>query len=440
MKPTALHGLLAGLLVGGAVTGGAGEPWTLEKAITHALANNPDARQAEQRIVAARAGIEQANAAFRPQVQFQSSYIRTDNPVGVFSAALNQRSFGPRLDFNDVPDADDLNVRGLVTVPLYTGGRNMAGRDAATASTEAARHAAQAVRHILEFEVTRTFLTIGKARELVLASEAAVAGFGKNLTVAKKRFNAGTILKAEVLDVEVRLAQAKEEVVRARNARSLAERVLRNLLGLEAQDFAVVDSLPPILAPVTTDSFQRPELRAAEQNRRAAEAELRGARSGYRPQVSAFGSLDHDYGWRFDGSGRSYTAGVMLQWNIWDGRRTEAKVNGAQAELNASREAERKVRLAIDLEAEQARLNLQEATERLQVTRQVIAQAQESVDLTRARFEQGLALATQLIDAETALTTARFRRAEAEADQRIATAALRKSLGLPQLVSHSSSN
>jgi outer membrane protein TolC len=53
--------------------------------------------------------------------------------------------------------------------------------------------------------------------------------------------------------------------------------------------------------------------------------------------------------------------------------------------------------------------------------------------LTRARFEQGLALATQLIDAETALTAVRARRAEAEADQRIAVAALRKALGLGQL-------
>jgi hypothetical protein len=55
--------------------------------------------------------------------------------------------------------------------------------------------------------------------------------------------------------------------------------------------------------------------------------------------------------------------------------------------------------------------------------------------VTRARFSQGLALATQLIDAETALTAARVRRAEAEADERIAVAALRKALGLPQIES-----
>ncbi len=91
------------------------------------------------------------------------------------------------------------------------------------------------------------------------------------------------------------------------------------------------------------------------------------------------------------------------------------------------------MRLAIDLETEQARLNLKTADERLAVTEQVVAQATESATLTRNRFEQGAALSTQVIDAETALVAARVRRAEAESDRQIAVAALRKALGLPQL-------
>ena len=69
------------------------------------------------------------------------------------------------------------------------------------------------------------------------------------------------------------------------------------------------------------------------------------------------------------------------------------------------------------------------------MTDQAVAQAAESARLTRARFEQELALSKDLIDAETALVTARVRRAEAEADRQIAIAAVRKALGLPQLES-----
>jgi len=108
-------------------------------------------------------------------------------------------------------------------------------------------------------------------------------------------------------------------------------------------------------------------------------------------------------------------------------------VREAHANLEIAHEEERKLRLALDLEVEQARLELKTAEERLRVTEQVVAQASESAGINRARFEQGAALVTQVIDAESALLAARVRRAEAEADQRIAVAAPRKALGLPQL-------
>jgi outer membrane protein len=408
------------------------EPWTLDRAIRHAETNSPDARIAQHRIAAARAGLQQANAAFWPQLQLQSGYTRSDNPMNVFGFALNQRSFSSSLDFNDVPHADNLNVRGLVTVPLYNGGRNLAGREAAQANTEAARQQAEAVRNTLTFEVARAFHTILKTREFIRATEAAVDSFESNLAIATNRFEAGTILKTELLDVEVRLAQAREDLVRARNAHALAQRALRNLLGLEQGELIIADVPPEIDPPEHFHFMTRPELEATRDQQRVAEAEVRRAKGGFLPRVNAFGSVDYDRGWKFDGDGKSYTVGVLAQWDLWDGRRTRAQVNEAQAHLEAAREEERRVRLAIDLEVEQARLQLKDAIERLAVTERVVQLAEESVQLTRARFEQGLAIATQLIDAETALTAARVRRAESEADRRIAIAALRKGLGLGQ--------
>ena len=123
----------------------------------------------------------------------------------------------------------------------------------------------------------------------------------------------------------------------------------------------------------------------------------------------------------------------MAQWDLWDGNETRAKVREAKANLESSREEQRKLRLAINLETEQARLNLKAANERLLVTDKMIGQAIESLGLTQSRFKQGVALSTQLIDAQSALVATQVRRAEAEADQRIAVAALRKALALPQL-------
>jgi outer membrane protein TolC len=422
-----------GLWLAGVLAVNAAEPWTLEHALDYALAHNPDARIAQQRIAAAQAGLEQADSAFWPQLQVQSSYTRTDNPMMAFGSILNQRSYNSALNFNDVPDMDNLNARGIVTVPLYAGGRNVAARQAARADTEAAQQDSAAIRNALGFEVSRAFYTVLKTRQFILATDAAVDSFATNLDIAQKRLAGGTLLKSDVLDIEVRLAQSREDLVRARNANRLAERALRNLLGIEDGDFTVADAAPAIRAPDLGDVSQRPELAAARERESAAQAQVRGAKSGYQPRVSAFGSLDHDNGWVTGGDGSSYTAGVILQWDLWDGFLTRAKTREARANLESAREEQRKLRLALNLEMEQARLNLDAADERLSVTRKVIEQAEESVLLTRNRFEQGLALSTQLIDAETALVAARVRRAEAESDRAIAVAALRKALALPQL-------
>jgi len=409
--------------------------WTLERAIGFALTNSPDARIAQMRITAARAGLEQADSALWPKLQLQSSYTRTDNPMLVFGSILAQRAYNYSSppNFNDLPSTDDLNVRGIVTQPLYAGGRIAASRDVARAGSEAARADAEAVRNALAFEVSRTFLNVLKTRDFIRAAEAGLQSFQNNLVIASNRVEAGTSLRTDVLDMQVRVAQSREDLVRARNANALTVQALEDLLGIDGTEFEVADSAPTMAVPAGDDFSGRAELNSARQQQRAAEAQVRQARSGYLPRLSAFGSLDYDYGWVTGGDGQSYTAGALLQWDLWDGKLTRGRVNEARANLEAAREMERKVQLAINLEVKQARLELQSASERLAVSQASVAQAEESQTLTRSRFGQGLALSTQLIDADNALISARVRRAEAEADQRIAIAALRKALGLPQL-------
>ena len=430
---------IAGLVLLWSLSGLCAEPWTLERALQQALSGNPDARLAQQRIVAAQAGLDQANAAFWPRVQLQSSYSASDNPMLAFGSILNQRAYNSSLNFNDVPTVDDLNARGLVTVPLYAGGKNTATRKAASANTEAAKQDNAAVQNALGYEVARAFYTVLKSRQFIRAAEAGVNSFEANLAVAKKRLDGGTLLKSGVLDIEVRLAQAREDLVRARNSNALATRALRNLLGIETGEFEVADAAPQTRAPDSGDFSGRPELTAASHRERAAQEQVTAAKGSYLPRVSAFGSLDYDYGWKYENGGGSYTAGALLQWDVWDGKLTRAKVREANANLESSREERRKLRLALDLEVEQARLELKAANERLSVTDQAVAQATESASLTRARFEQEMALPKDTIDAETALVAARVRRAEAEADRQIATAAVRKALALPQLESEAKS-
>jgi outer membrane protein TolC len=289
------------------------------------------------------------------------------------------------------------------------------------------------VHNQLAFEVAQTFHTAQKTREFIRAAEAAVVSFETNLVIAERRQTAGALLKTEVLDLGVRLAGAREDLVRSRHAHALTLRALASLLGLPQETLEISDHSPSVSPPATDDFSGRPEMTALRHRQEQAEARLREARAGHLPRVDAFGSLDYDYGFRFDGSGRSYSAGILLQWDLWDGQLTRARVQEVEIQRDILLEEEHKLRLAIGLEAQEARQHLLDAEERLEVTARTVDLAEESVKLTRARFEEGLALASQLIDAETALTAARVRRLEAESNRRIAIAALRKALGLHQL-------
>ncbi len=415
----------------------AAEPLTLRAALTQALADNPDARIAEHRVRAAQAGLQPAHATWWPQVKLQSGYLYTDNPVSVFGATLNQKSFSPFLDFNDVPGTDNFNVRGMVSMPVYAGGRMTAARDAARSSQAATRHDAASVRLILGLEVTRTFLAAQRAGDFVRTAEAAVRAYETNLAIARERLAAGTILKTDVLDLEVQLASATEEQLRARNARELTGRALANLLGIENEPVEVSNERVALAVPTKETPDGRPEMESLAERTRTAEAELRGARGGHLPSVNAFGAVDYDYGFRNDHGAASYTVGLMLNWDLWDGNLTRGKVGEADANLDVTREAQRKLRLDLAYEVHRAKLALKEAEERIVVSEKALALARESTELTRIRFEEGAALASRVIDAESALTASRVRHITAVTDREMALAALRRAVGLMPLADES---
>ena len=460
MKPIVAISFLAALLpltTGGAMQTPAPRVLTLDEAVKLALERNPDLASAQHRVAAARAALQQADAAFWPRVRVSETYAASDNPVQAFMMTLNQRALNLGANFNHPDNTDNLNTKVLATYSLYNGGTDLAARQAARLGAEAGQDSLDAVRNELVFEVARSFYTVAKARQYVRSAEAAVTSMESNLGVASNRFTEGTVLKSDLLDAEVRLSEARENLVRARNTLAISETIFRNVLGVGETENVTAADPPPVsgrsglpaatgssdktlaqrdrdegVAPPTTtemlDVSRHPELLAARKAVQAATRQVRAAAGGHMPRVNAFASYDLDSGdaERFEDS---WVAGVSVELDVFDGFLTRGKVAEARANLASARETLRKTELNLELEAQQARLNLDEAQSRLGTTERVVAQADESLQITKERYSNGLALLTQLLDAETALTAARQRRAAAEADQQIARAALDKAQG-----------
>jgi len=414
------------------------EPWSLDRAVATALERHPDARVARARVEGAQALVDQAQSAWRPQVSLSGRYTDTNSPMMAFGSILNQRAFNFGLDFNRPGNIDNLNATGTVAYNLYAGGRATAGRTAAQAGTEAATFDLRAAHHRLAAEVVRAALALRKAREAVVTVEGGVRAYEAAVAVARARFDAGQMLKADLLSLEVQLAQTRESLSSARHGAALASRAFHFVLGLDPSESAVelLDDDPALVRltlPNPRDFSQRPELLGLQSRVRAAEAMVDAARGARRPTVNAFASYQYDHGWQTARHGDSWLAGVSVDLNVFDGGQTAGKVRQSNAELTQVKEMLRKATLGIGLEVEQARLAHADATERLAVSARTVEQAAESAALSRARFEQEALLTADLIGAESRHLEARLRRTFAAADERLALVELRRALGLTPL-------
>lgn len=415
-----------------------GKTWTLPRAVATALEHSPDARLARARVEGAQALVDQAQSAWRPHVSVSGRYTDTNSPMMAFGSILNQRSFSNTIDFNHPGRIDDLNATGTVAYNLYSGGRATAGRNAARAGAQAADLDLQAARQQLTAEVVKVTLDLRKAREAVAAVEAGVKAYEAAVAVARARYDAGQLLKADLLALEVQLAQTRETLSAARHGAALAARAFQFTLGLEPSadpvELAADDaSLDRLAIPDTHDTSRRPELLGLQARLRAARAMVAAARGARRPTVNAFASYQFDKGWELGHDATSWLGGISVDINVFDGGQTAGKIRQSRAEVTQLEEMLRKATLGIELEAEQARLAHDDAAQRLAVSTLAVTQADEAAALTRARFEKQAVLTADLIGAESRLIEARLRRTVAAADERLAVVDLRRALGLDPL-------
>lgn len=409
------------------------DQWSPESAVRFALKNNPDTAIIKQRIAAAQASVKEANAAFYPRFDLNASYQQTNTPMYSFGNILNQGEFNQGIDFNDPGTTDALTLQAVLSYRMYNGGRDQAGLKVAMANKQASMQEENAIRSQLAFEVVKTFFTIVQAEETLQARESALESIQASLHVARARHEAGDLLKADLLNLEVHLSEARENLIQARHGANLAKRAFLNLLGLEQGTFQIKPNCNiEQLIPTDYSFVNRPELKRIRASIEAGEARLRRAQGGYYPTADAFAQYQYDKGFELDGNGDSWMAGVKVNLNLFAGRQTEAQVAAARAMLAQQKEFERKVSLQINLEVEKARLGLEQAQQRFLVTEKMVEQAEESASLNRERFKEGVILSSELIDVENRLIDAQVRRTLARAETRIAVADLRRAVGLDQ--------
>ena len=407
--------------------------WTAKNSVEFSLTNSPDSRVALQRMNMATAAVDQAKVGYYPSVDISAQYGQTNNPMYSFGNILNQGTFSQSIDFNDPGRTDDLNLRAGVEYRFYNGGRDQAGVDAAEAGFEQSRTERETIHSRLAFEVVKSFQSMVQAEEMLAARNASIAAIRASLSVAQARYQAGDLLKADLLNLEVQESRASENLIVAKHNLELSQKIFLNLLGLR-DGAVIIDSAQDDQQPIPQERSYalRPELKSLEHAEEAAAANLQAARGGNLPTVDGFGSYQYNKGFVTDGNGDSWMAGVKVNYRLFEGNRTSADIASAMAALSTIRAQRKKAELGMDLEVKQADLSYRQAEQRLVVTNKMVEQARESARLSRTRFKEGVILSSDLIDVEMRLTDALVRQSVANASIKVAKADLRRAMGLAQ--------
>ena len=409
--------------------------WTARNAVVFALKNSPDSRIAEQRIAAADASRQLAESAYYPQLNLSATYGQTNNPIYSFGNILNQGSFNGNLDFNNPGRTDNLNMKAELLYRFYNGGRDRAGTDAAHSKYLSSENGRRTMMHRLGFEVIRAFQAIVQAEDQRDARLDELQAIEASLDVAVARYEAGDLLKAEMLNFEVQQARASENLILGNHNLALAQKIFLNLLGL-TEGSVQIDRTSDVkqITPLPGDYALRPELADLAAQLSAIESELALEEGALYPTLDGFASYQYDQGYVIDGSGDSWAAGLRVNYHLYDGDLTNANIARKRAEYGELKAQLAKLELAVNLEIQEAELNLRQTIERITVTEKMVQVAQESALLSRERFKEGLVLSSDLIDTEVRLTEALVRQSAAQGNYGVAIANLRRAVGLQQFM------
>ncbi len=417
--------------------------YTLEQAIDTALVNNPELGIMQARIDQANAQLGESLASFYPQIKASLSYQHSDNPAQAFAMIIAQRRLSfSGSDFNHPGGVDNYRPQVTASYALFRGGQDYYRQQAAELGVETSELEKAATRNQLLNNVTAAYygeLAAMEAHEVSLHSIAAVQS---ELKQSKIRFDAGTVLKSDVLSLEVQLAEAKDAQIQAHNAIDLAQSMLKTLLGLSSNENFVINpaqqgNLPA--APAVFDELlnqalsSHPELKAAEKRVAIAEQQLKIAKAAHLPRADAFVSYGSDSkDLAYSTNRDNVTAGVMLEVDVFSGFATQEKIKKTEHELTAAQELARQTRLRIENQLKSAQIKLQDALSRAEVSGVAVTAAEEALRLVDEQRQAGVVTVTRYIEAEVARDKAHTRQITARFDALRAEAELKQATGFWQ--------
>jgi outer membrane protein TolC len=398
----------------------------LERSVKRALSVNPNMTAIRAQLQGTRFGARSSLGSFGPSLS--GTYGYTNYGRKLASSGKNDDWLG------------SLNI----SQPVFKGFNLLASWQKAKLNEESTQASLTNTELALISSVQSNFLSLLKARMDVKSATDSVTRLESQLKVISAFYEVGLKPKAEVLDAEVDLATARQDLLTAQNQVSTQMARLNTLLNIpleaEVEYVGTLSNIPfdLTLKECLTRAYDgRPDLLIGKKSVEIAQKNTTIAASSFYPSVDA----DWNYynkgtsaglngGGSYSQSSSEYwTVGIkasmtMFEWgaDYYDYKKYEETVKQVEAQLEETR-------LNAGFEVKQALLNINEAADRITVAKKSVEAAEEAYRMAVARYQAQVGTNTDVLNAQARLATSEAQLSQALADYGTAISTLYVSMG-----------
>jgi outer membrane protein TolC len=240
------------------------------------------------------------------------------------------------------------------------------------------------------------------------------------------------------LQAEVALANARPQLIQARDDYNVAILNLGRTLGINSEE---MDGGMPQINPVgvlstdekpetVTEALQlaqerRPYLKEQREQVLIQIENIKVALAGYQPRLSVDGGYEarnNEYSKSLQKYVTGWFFGVSGNWDVWDSGATYGEVKQAKAQLEEAKDTYDDAVRQVDVEVQQALDQVAESQETIESQEKAIQEAEESLRLAQERLRAGAGTQLDVLSAQVALTQSRTTLVQAQYNYNIAMA------------------
>ncbi|MFH0933366.1 MAG: TolC family protein [Nitrospirota bacterium] len=318
---------------------------------------------------------------------------------------------------------------------IYDFGANISLYEASKTFLDVTKLDLVRIRNLVALDFINTYFDLLETEKMILVSQKEVERFEAHLRVAQSLYTEGVITKNDLLQAEVMLSDAKQRLLTMKNRRSTNASKMNNILARPINAEVQVIDVPMNASEALelektwkTDETERSEIKIIDHELQILNLQETVTKSEYYPKLFAQGGYNFtENRYQFPEGNWSLVLGMNL--NLFSGGSTKAEVSKVIYRREQLLEQKSKLMDDIRLEVEKSYLDLKNAVEKIQVTKDAASQAEENLRIHKIRYEEGIGTSTDVVDAITLLTTAETNHYRAVYELRRAQAELQYAMG-----------